>query len=440
MSAPDGTDVLAGRAEVVLDVAGALHGGRVDVPFELGEDRLVALAHDVGQDVEPAAVGHPDDSRVEPGVGRSGEDLVEDRDRRLGALDAEPLGADVLRGEELLERLGGVEAFEDAVLLLLGHRRMGAFDLALDPALLVGLLDVHVLDADRAAVRVAEHTEQVAEPHLGRAGDAIGEELAVEVPDREAVRRRIELDGRVRLLPAQRVEVGDQVTAHAVDADQLGDLHLLVQHRLLTVDRVDVGTPFDGLVRHPEGVEDVVVEAVLTEQQLVDPLEEQPRLGTLDDAVVVGARDGDDLGDAERRQVAAVGALELGRVVDGADADDDALAGHQARHRLHGADGAGVGQCHAGALEVGDGELVAPDLADDLLVGDEEAGEVEPFGVAEDGNDERASAVALVDVDRETHVDVFVLDESWLAVGALEDTCCSSTGRRRRSPARRRSR
>ncbi len=256
---------------------------------------------------------------------------------------------------------------------------------------------------------------------MERAGHAVGEELAVEIPDREAVRRRVELDRRVRFLPAQRIEVGDQVATHAVDADQLGDLHLLVQHRLLAVDRVDVGTPLDGLVRHPEGVEDVVVEAVLAEQQLVDPLQEQPRLGALDDAVVVGAGDGDDLGDAERRQVAAVGALELGRVVDGADADDDALAGHQARHRLHRADGARVGQRHAGALEVGDGQLVAPDLADDLLVGDEEAGEVERLGVAEDGNDERSSAVALVDVDREAHVDVFVLDESWLAVGTLEE-------------------
>ena len=256
---------------------------------------------------------------------------------------------------------------------------------------------------------------------MERAGHAVGEELAVEIPDREAVRRRVELDGCVRLLPAQRVEVGDQVAAHAVDADQLGDLHLLVQHRLLAVDRVDVGTPLDGLVRHPEGVEDVVVEAVLAEQQLVDPLQEQPRLGALDDAVVVGARDRDDLGDAERRQVAAVGALELGRVVDGADADDDALAGHQARHRLHGADGARVGERHAGALEVGDGELVAADLADDLLVGDQEAGEVERLGVAEDGHDERACAVALVDVDREAHVDVLVLDEPWLAVGTLQE-------------------
>ena len=55
------------------------------------------------------------------GVGRVGEDLVEDRDRRLGTLDAEPLRADVLRGEELLERLGRVQPLEDPVLLFLGR-------------------------------------------------------------------------------------------------------------------------------------------------------------------------------------------------------------------------------------------------------------------------------------------------------------------------------
>ena len=42
--------------------------------------------------------------------------------------------------------------------------------------------------------------------------------------------------------------------------------------------------------------------------------------------------------------VTGVGALPLGGVVDGADADDDALAGHEAGHRLLGADGAGVGE------------------------------------------------------------------------------------------------
>ena len=112
---------------------------------------------------------------------------------------------------------------------LLGQLGLDALDLLLDPALLVGVLDVHVLDADRAAVRVAQHAEQVAEAHLVDAADAAGEELAVEVPDGEAVGGRVELGRRVRLLPAQRVEVGDEVAAHAVDADERGDLHLLVR-------------------------------------------------------------------------------------------------------------------------------------------------------------------------------------------------------------------
>ena len=376
MSAPRRADVLAGGAEVVLDVARALHRHRVDVALELAEDRVVALAQDVRQHVEPAAVGHADHARLEPGVGGRREDLVEDRDRRLGALEPEALGADVLRGEELLERLGGVEPLEDAALAVLVELDVAPLDLGLDPALLLGVLDVHVLDADGAAVRVAQHAEQLAELHLLDAADAAGEELAVEVPDRQPVRERVELGRHDRLFPVQRVEVGDQVTAHPVDADDRGDLHLLLQHRLLAVDRVDVGVPLDRLVGHVEGGEDLVVEAVLAEQQLVHPLEEQAALGALDDAVVVGAGDRDDLGDAERRQVVAVGALELGRVVDGADADDDALAGHQPGHALDRADGAGVGEGDVGALEVVDRELVGLDLADDVLVGGEELGEV----------------------------------------------------------------
>ena len=135
--------------------------------------------------------------------------------------------------------------------------------------------------------------------------------------------------------------------------------------------------------------------------------------------MVVGARDRDDLRDPERRQVAAIGALELGRVVDVADADDHALAGHQPRHRLDRADRARVGEADVGAGEVVDGELVLADLADQLLVGREEAGEVERVGVPEDRHDERARAVALVDVDRETHVDVLVAHEPRLAVAAI---------------------
>ena len=251
--------------------------------------------------------------------------------------------------------------------------RRHALDLLLDPALLLLVLDVHVLDADRAAVRVAQHVEDVAERHALAPAEAAGEELAVEVPDGEPVGGRVELDRHLGLLPPERVEVGDEVAAHAVDADEVGHRHLLLEHRLLAVDGVDVAPPLHGLVGHAEGAEHLVVEAVGAEQQLLDALEEQPRLRALDDAVVVGGADRDDLRHAEVGERDRVGRLPLRGVVEAADADDHALARHEPRHRLLRADRAGVGEGDGGAGEVVRAELVGADLADELLVGAPEA-------------------------------------------------------------------
>ena len=168
--------------------------------------------------------------------------------------------------------------------------------------------------------------EDVAERHALAAAEPAGEELAVEVPDREPVGGRVELDRHLGLLPPERVEVGDQVAAHAVHADEVGHRHLLLEHRLLAVDGVDVAPPLHGLVGHAEGAEHLVVEAVGAEQELLDALEEQPRLRALDDAVVVGGADRDDLRHAELGERDRVGGLPLRGVVEAADADDHALA------------------------------------------------------------------------------------------------------------------
>ena len=408
----------AAGTEVVLHIARPLHRGGVHVAFELLEDLVVALAQDVGQHIEPAAVGHADNRGVQTVGRRHGQDLVQDRDGALGAFQPEPLGTHVLGGQELLECLGRVQPLHDAPLALLGQLPLGAFQLGLDPALLGEVLDVHVLHADGAAVRVAQHAEQVAERQLGRAAHAAGEELAVEIPDGEAVGGRVQLRREVGLLPAQRVQVGDEVATDAVHADEGGHLHLLVQHGFLAVHRVGVHPPLDGLVRHAEALEDLVVEPVVTQQQLVDPLQEQAALRALDDAVVVRAGDHDDLADADGAEGALVGALELGRVVDRADTHDDGLAGHQPRHALDRADGARVGEADVGALEVRHGELVGLHLANEVLVGGEEAGEVQRVRVAQHRHHQRAGAVALVHVHRQAHVDVLVADEAGLAVAA----------------------
>jgi hypothetical protein len=56
-----------------------------------------------------------------------------------------------------------VELAQDAQLVLARHLGVALHPL-LDPGPLLGVLDVHVLDADRAAVRVAQDAEDVAQP------------------------------------------------------------------------------------------------------------------------------------------------------------------------------------------------------------------------------------------------------------------------------------
>ena len=114
-------------------------------------------------------MGHAEHGLGLPGHGGGVDHGVEQRHGRLGPLQAEPLLADVLGLEELLERLGGVQAIEDPALLLGAELGGDAFDVVLDPPLLVGLLDVHVLDADGPAVGVAQHAEDVAEASCGPA-------------------------------------------------------------------------------------------------------------------------------------------------------------------------------------------------------------------------------------------------------------------------------
>ncbi len=158
--------------------------------------------------------------------------------------------------------------------------------------------------------------------------------------------------GWLRWLVLQRVGVGHHVAAHAVGVDQLEDAGLLAD--LVVVVGRDVRGPADRLVGDPQRAEDLVVEVVLAEQQPVHPLEELTALGALDDPVVVGRGQRHDLADRVAGQRLLGGALELGRVLHRADADDRALALHQPRHRVVGADRAGVGQADRGALEVGD--------------------------------------------------------------------------------------
>ena len=116
----------------------------------------------------------------------------------LAAFAGEALLPDVFRVQVALERLRGGQPLEDVPLLLGGVRRPRADRLQplLDEALGRRVRDVHVLGAERAAVRVLERRDEVAQPHpLGPGLERADVELGVEVGLREAVRREIEIGG-----------------------------------------------------------------------------------------------------------------------------------------------------------------------------------------------------------------------------------------------------
>ena len=85
--------------------------------------------------------------------------------------------------------------------LLLGveaRRARARLEALLDPALLRAVGDVHVLDADRAAVGVVQRLQDVAQRRARGADERAGVEHRVHVGFGQAVERRIEL-GDVRL-------------------------------------------------------------------------------------------------------------------------------------------------------------------------------------------------------------------------------------------------
>ena len=78
---------VAGETEMVLDVAVAVARFGEIVLLELGEDLLVRFAQDVGQHIEPAAMGHAEHDLAHPCVRRLLHDGVQERDECLGPFE-----------------------------------------------------------------------------------------------------------------------------------------------------------------------------------------------------------------------------------------------------------------------------------------------------------------------------------------------------------------
>ena len=166
---------------------------------------------------------HADHHLADAELAAALEDLLDRRDQRLATVEAEALGADELDAEVALEAFRLDDALEDRAASL--DRELGVvldvLDALLDPRLLVGIGDVHVFDADLAAVGPAQAVPDLAQRRrLAEAQRAEDQDRAIPVGIGEAVGRRVELAVRLLLHEVQRIEVGLEVAADAVRTNQ----------------------------------------------------------------------------------------------------------------------------------------------------------------------------------------------------------------------------
>src|SRR6516165_3798908 len=192
----------AGGAQMILHVARALGARRVELALEFRKDLSDVLAHHVGQEIQAAAVSHPDDDLVNLIGGGALKDLFHDRQSAFGSFQGKTLLADEARVQKVLKLFGGDQVAQNAEAGLPLERPVVRLRLhaSLQPALLLWHLDVHVLAANLAAVGLAERFEDLTQrgDRLGaafsdRLAQRPGEKFAIEIPNGQAVGFRIEL-------------------------------------------------------------------------------------------------------------------------------------------------------------------------------------------------------------------------------------------------------
>jgi hypothetical protein len=221
-----GRHVFVAVTHVVLDVAPADVQFGIGV-FEFTENAAGGLAHDIAEDVEAAAVRHRQDDFGSVRLARRLDGEVEQGNQALGAFEREALRADELLLNEFLEDRGAGQLLENTNLLSPCEFQpvFALLHTAHQPFLDGEVVDVHVLHADGAAIRVAQAFDQAPHRQAGRSIDRLGGDGAVEVGFLDAVELGLEF-GHRGAGPPERVDFRLKMAADPVGAHHLVDAML----------------------------------------------------------------------------------------------------------------------------------------------------------------------------------------------------------------------
>ena len=150
------------------------------------------------------------------------DDRFHRRDHRLAAIKAEALGADIFAAQEALILLGFHQLVEDGALAVGGEVDflVASLELLLQEAALLHIIDVHILEADVPAVVALQDAHQLADGGRLEAKRPADMHRPVEILLAKAMPARRQVRRQVACRQPQRIEIGGQMPAHPVGADQ----------------------------------------------------------------------------------------------------------------------------------------------------------------------------------------------------------------------------
>src|SRR6516162_1109914 len=186
------------------------------------KDGAVRLGHDLRQHVEAAAMRHADDNVPHAERATALDDLLKRRNHRFGAVEAEAFGSGEFHIAEYFEALGLDQFVEDGALALAGKRDflVWPLDALLDPAFLRRIGNVEEFHAERLTISPAQNGDDLMDSAEFKPQHIVEKNPAVEVGLAEAIRARIKLLFVLRRFEPERIEIGMEVPARPISADE----------------------------------------------------------------------------------------------------------------------------------------------------------------------------------------------------------------------------
>src|SRR5690348_5579038 len=186
------------------------------------KDGAVRLGHDLRQNTEAAAMRHADDDVAYPERAAALDDLLQRRDHCLAAIQAKAFGPGDFHIAEFCKVFGFYQLVEDGALAFASERDLlvGPLDAFLDPAFLRSVGNVEELDAERLTIGPAQDSDDLAHRAEFEPQHMIEKNPAIEVDLAESVRARIELFFVLGRFETERIEIGVEMAARPVGANE----------------------------------------------------------------------------------------------------------------------------------------------------------------------------------------------------------------------------